>query len=386
MAKPRRGVKSQPAGRKKTGALPAKPKAATDEAALWAAQAPTASAALTFWNSFLILRMGPANDKPLNAGALQRLTAIIRAVSWVESKHGTATTNQGGRDPMQCGHPQDAWWKQVISVGGPGQDRFITGPGGSNHWAGDLPEVAEARSGFPSAARVTGLANQALGHDDPAFNPSLSHHWGVPFLIHKINTTAGAQTFKCGDLSRDRLIDGAVAYNGGGDPQYRAKIVEALTLSGGLPIGAQPKGRRAAQGPAPAVGDVLATIAAVMARATTSRRPARVTTATIRFVASHLHGAWYAAPVVAAEGEGTIEVSFTAPFSAEAVDAEGVDAVAEAIAGLLDELGTAAAPTIFSIELPLALGWRDGWITIGLAATATATHTLTLAVERRAGR
>jgi hypothetical protein len=109
--------------------------AARDESALWIVHEGTALAALDFWNGFLILRMGAAGDKPLDAAARQRLAAIVRAVSWVESKHGTATTNQGRRDPMQCGHPQDAWWRQVTSAGRPGQDRFITGPGGTNFWA-----------------------------------------------------------------------------------------------------------------------------------------------------------------------------------------------------------------------------------------------------------
>jgi hypothetical protein len=97
--------------------------AARDESALWIVHEGTALAALDFWNGFLILRMGAAGDKPLDAAARQRLAAIVRAVSWVESKHGTATTNQGRRDPMQCGHPQDAWWRQVTSAGRPAEDR-----------------------------------------------------------------------------------------------------------------------------------------------------------------------------------------------------------------------------------------------------------------------
>src|SRR4051812_32799129 len=113
--------------------------ATADEATLWTVHESTALAAIDFWNGLLILRIGPANDRPLDDAALQRLIAIVRAVSWVESRHGTATTNQGARDTMQCGHPQDAWWRQLISVGGPRHDRFITGPGGSNFWAGDLP-------------------------------------------------------------------------------------------------------------------------------------------------------------------------------------------------------------------------------------------------------
>ena len=56
----------------------------------------------------------------------------------------------------------------------------------------------------------------------------MSYCWGVPFLIWKINNPAGDPTYQCQDLSRDRLVAGAVAYNGGGDPKYQAKINAAL--------------------------------------------------------------------------------------------------------------------------------------------------------------
>ena len=51
-------------------------------------------------------------------------------------------------------------------------------------------------------------------------------------LIHRINTTANDNAFACGDLSRARLINGAVAYNGGGVPDYRQRIIDALAEFG----------------------------------------------------------------------------------------------------------------------------------------------------------
>ena len=348
----------------------------------------TALAAIDFWNGFLILRMGAAGDKPLDAAALQRLAAIVRAVSWVESKHGTATTNQGTRDTMQCGHPQDAWWRQVTSAGRPGQDRFITGPGGTNFWAGDLPEAAERAAGFPAAATISGLGNQALGHDDPAFNPTLSYHWGVPFLVHKINASAGAVTFKCGDLSRDRLIDGAVAYNGGGDPRYRDKIVEALALSGGLPAAPQARAAGARRLAAPSPARVLATVADVLARAGRLGMAARITAASIKLAASHVDGEWLAAPIAGASGEAAIVATLSAPFNAgrDEGGAEDRQPVVDAIAALLADMSEAPAPMSSVVEIPVELGVRDGAVSVALSAAAGATHVLVLSIERRTKR
>src|SRR5277367_6325658 len=80
------------------------------EAAAWSNVQGLASSALEFWNSFIGLRSGP---NPLDAGGLARLTLIIRAVSWVESQHGTGAGISSAVDPMQCGNPRDAWWKEL---------------------------------------------------------------------------------------------------------------------------------------------------------------------------------------------------------------------------------------------------------------------------------
>jgi hypothetical protein len=53
-------------------------------------------------------------------------------------------------------------------------------------------------------------------------------------LIHKINTEAGDPTYQCRALERSRVVAGAVAYNGGGDPNYEAKINGALDMIGCL--------------------------------------------------------------------------------------------------------------------------------------------------------
>src|SRR4029077_1866730 len=59
------------------------------EAQLWANQSAIATAALNFAITFLGCRMGSNNQDLLDANAVQRLLTIFRAVSYVESVHGT---------------------------------------------------------------------------------------------------------------------------------------------------------------------------------------------------------------------------------------------------------------------------------------------------------
>jgi hypothetical protein len=205
-------------------------KVTASEATLWAGQQAIAGSALAFAIQFLGCR---SQGSVLDAAARTRLLTILRAVSWVESKHGTAGANQPSRDPAQCGNPADSWWKELTGQSGNG-NRFIRGPGLSNLWANEVAAEAEKTSGFPSAAAMGKLGNKKKGHDDPGFAPAHSYVWGTIFLIHLINTTAGDKSFDCGDLARDRLIDGAVAYNGGGDAAYRSKIIAALKEIGDL--------------------------------------------------------------------------------------------------------------------------------------------------------
>lgn len=209
------------------------------EAELWAVQAPLVDLALAFWNGFLGLRMGAATGQPLDDAALRRLRHIIRAVSWVESKHGTAGTVQPERDPMQCGNPADTWWKELTAQLAE-QDRFVRGPGlQPNYWAKELPAAVAKDSGFSSTAALAVLGDAAKGHKDAKFTREHSYWWGIPYLIHRINTQADAKTYQCGDLSRARLVNGAVTYNGTpekpGDKKYAEKLADALALIGDLP-------------------------------------------------------------------------------------------------------------------------------------------------------
>jgi hypothetical protein len=208
----------------------------TDESLLWDLQRPAAEQAFAFWNTFMALAGGPDNNRSLSADEVARWLCIIRAVSWVESKHGSFDgANQGARDPMQTGHPADAWWKE-LNGNAPQFSRFVGGPGAANFDSNELPPAVAASGSAPPAALFSTLANPAQGHNDARFNPEMSYFWGVVWLVHRANTAPGTEMrfFKCGDCSRTRLIVGAIRYNGGGDPDYEAKIGDALALSGCL--------------------------------------------------------------------------------------------------------------------------------------------------------
>lgn len=187
------------------------------EQAGWDKHKGAAEAALNFWKDFLNLRQG---DKPVSDECMAKMLNMLRAMSWVESKHGTAGANQPGRDPLQSGNPRDEWWASL--EGTANRDRIIGGPGKGNWWLHELP-------------RATGKPAPKGGHDNPAFKPADSYLWGALAFIQKMNNNNNKddRTFKCGDCSDERLFNGALDYNGGGDPKYGDKLKEALKLIGG---------------------------------------------------------------------------------------------------------------------------------------------------------
>lgn len=206
-----------------------------DESKLWDAQKAKAKAAFAFWETLLALRSGPKNDEALNDNCHGHFLCIIRAVSWVESKHGTVGKNHPKEDPFQCGNPMDVWWKQLTNQSEE-QDRIVGGPGAGNYFPKDLPNAVKNEATFPKEAKLSQLASPEKGHNDAMFNSTMSYSWGVLYLVHRINTHkdlgADKRTYKCGDCSMARMTNGAVAYNGGGDPSYGEKIAQALKLIG----------------------------------------------------------------------------------------------------------------------------------------------------------
>ena len=138
------------------------------EAELRAKVESIATATLDFTTAFLSCRMGPANNQALTAAARARLIAIVRAVSIAESRHGTVGANQPARDPLQCGNPKDAWWKEFTGQSDDGS-RFVRGPGLTNLRARELGDAAEKEAMFPAEARRTLLAKLTDGHSNTAF-------------------------------------------------------------------------------------------------------------------------------------------------------------------------------------------------------------------------
>jgi hypothetical protein len=151
---------------------------------------------------------------------------VIRAVSWVESKHGTAGSNNPQQDPMQSGNPSDDWWKALTNSNKEAGDRIVRGPGLSNVYASALPDQPEIKT--------LGLTVPEHGHNDASFNARLSYYWGVIYLIDRINKANGA-TYRCGDCDLDTMIKAAVGYNGGRDRQYLPKLNAAVRLIEGEP-------------------------------------------------------------------------------------------------------------------------------------------------------
>jgi hypothetical protein len=213
-------------------ARPKRTLAAPSESDLWKVQAAVAKQALDFIIDFLGCRISDSDSETLDAPAKDRLLAILRAVSIVESRHGTVGKNQPKRDPIQCGNPNDAWWKELTGQLGTGS-RFIRHPSfKQNYWANEVGDGAEKATSFLAAAKRSLLATLKEGHKNGAFAPAHSYVWGTLYLIHRINHAAGDPSYQCGGLSRDRLIDGAVSYNGGGVSDYRDRLVAALAEFG----------------------------------------------------------------------------------------------------------------------------------------------------------
>jgi uncharacterized protein RhaS with RHS repeats len=190
------------------------------ESRLWQDQQGRAQKAFDYWAKFLDLRMGNnTSGGPISDDCKKKFMLVIRAISWVESQHGTAGAQQPGSDPIQSGNPNDTWWQTLLGNKGNG-DRFIGGPNVGKWWASELPGA----TGYPVPKN---------GHNDAAFNADLSYFWGVPYLIHLINKHNG-KTYTCGKCDLNQMLEDAAAYNGqgrgAGDPEYLNKLKQAVKL------------------------------------------------------------------------------------------------------------------------------------------------------------
>ncbi len=232
----RRRVSSKPTSKPKT------PREI--ERDLWEKQRKHAESAFKFWAKFLDLRMGPKNRDRLSAKCKKRLMCIIRAVSYVESVHGSGSGSERfpKRDPMQTGNPKDKWWRELTGPPGRGS-RFIRGYDYPvNYYAPDLlaavkDYIRRLKLKDPKTSYDLNVLNNLLeGHKNKKFNPGMSYFWGTPYLLHRINTQGkdpGRRTFKCGDCSVKRLLKGAGQYNAGKNlKEYERRIKKAVKMIG----------------------------------------------------------------------------------------------------------------------------------------------------------
>jgi hypothetical protein len=204
-----------------------------------------------FWNDLLQLRSGANQDAPLTKEETARFILLVRAMSWVESRHGTGA-DSSDRDPMQCGNPADSWWKSLCM--GAGGDRLVGGPGASNYYVsqlfGALNPKLKSTPGL-ERADTTLLATLAKGHDDPAFNRVMSFVWAIPAVLHKTNAVSGGRkTYQCYPISRKNFEAGAQKYNGTGNANYGKTVGSVLAMLGFVDPPLVEESRKAASGPA----------------------------------------------------------------------------------------------------------------------------------------
>jgi hypothetical protein len=193
---------------------------------------------LNFWTEWLGL--ADNNRNPIGDDCKKKLKCMVRAILWVESKHGTAGANHPGRDPMQVGNPADPAWAHIsnqpdlVKGGQLGPRPIRRGDRPGVGWA-DLPAAVAREPMLPNGIDPTNLPR--AGHRDPKFDQNMSVFWGILWYLYTMNqqdkTPNGPRAaWNCQDCSWDHLTQGAVDYNGEGNPNYRQEIEEALRLSG----------------------------------------------------------------------------------------------------------------------------------------------------------
>ncbi len=147
--------------------------------------------------------------------------------------------NHPARDPMQSGNPDDACHRSLTdpNAPSPGPKREGTRPG-IEHYR-DLPDMIKKDPQTPAPFNGPEYTIPEEGHRSPEWGPDDGFFWGIPWYFQRTNqydrrpASEGPNgTWNFGDCSMERLIDGAARYNGGGDPEYREKIKQALKASG----------------------------------------------------------------------------------------------------------------------------------------------------------
>jgi hypothetical protein len=226
------------------------------EAALWAEVEVVATAAVGFWVAFLAARADNLDSNALS----QRLLALVRAVSWASSRHGSDPLDPPSpgavRDPMRIADPASPFWKQLSGSNQPGVEPAgtqVVQPAASAYFSNSytLPQLPAAVEAVPTRQRIDSAAttpfiplfpvdslifqlrNKFLGRLDPGFHAGMSYLWGTLWLLQQVNgapnlPAATAATYDCGPADWPRLIGGAMIANGGRTVGFPVRLRRAL--------------------------------------------------------------------------------------------------------------------------------------------------------------
>lgn len=172
------------------------------------------------------------------------LLCIIRAISWVESRHGCGTGNFPERDPMQIGNPNDSGWENIGNNPStdPGERPIREGVLPGLSWE-DIPgDVDRIINGppppedpvLPYNIDPTFLPDD--GHKDEDFTKEMSYFWGIIWYLYSLQVGSELGAWKIGNCEPANLMKGVEWWGPRETPrqiqEYRQKIEEALCLIG----------------------------------------------------------------------------------------------------------------------------------------------------------
>ena len=197
-------------------------------------------AAVTFW----LARWGAVEntaggEAPFGADLQHAMRDLVRTVSWVTSRHGTAAGETMLRDPTGVGAPKSAWWRALGKTDGPPTIALRTGAISAHGLA--LQTDASLPAGDRRRLDRLG-AELPKGNASAAFAAEASFFWVVPLLIVSANRGDDAYRFKDWRYSplvlvrprSQRLLDGAVRARssavGAAGTRYRDRLERALEV------------------------------------------------------------------------------------------------------------------------------------------------------------
>jgi RHS repeat-associated protein len=163
-----------------------------------------------------------------------KLSCIVSAVSCVESRHGAGAGKSASRDPMQVGDLRNPAWA-TITAGAYNIRPRRRDPCPGVGWPeisvnSDMHGAIDRELGSRDRERFCPRPPRRLptqGNLSSRWTSEMSYFWGIGWVIYQhqlVNGGGGAWSICSANLSNAAWIDLAIAYNGGGDPEYGRKI------------------------------------------------------------------------------------------------------------------------------------------------------------------